>query len=91
MELLLLPLWLHVTLVFSALLIPSLYFKLYGLLSIAIVIFHVVAAILSTGGGARELNVLFLVPKYILWKILISQNILKKSAKTAKWDRTPRD
>lgn len=91
LELLLLPLWIHVTLILLLLISSLPYLALYGLVSFGIVVAHVIVAILSTGGGIKELKVLILVPKYIIWKILISQTILEKSEKTAKWDRTPRD
>ena len=91
LELLLLPLSLHVVLLTIVASSMQSYLVFYGVCSILLVVAHVMAAIMSTGGGIRELKALLLVPRYIIWKVLISHNILKSSDKTANWDRTPRE
>ncbi|MGI9316349.1 MAG: glycosyltransferase family 2 protein [bacterium] len=91
LELLMLPLWMHVTMISFIVLSSSTYLNIYSYIGIVVVFVHIVAAILSTGGGLKELKVLFLVPKYILWKIVISNSILRKAGKNAGWERTGRD
>lgn len=91
LELLMLPLWIHVSMLTLALVIGATIIKFYALIALAVVVGHVVAAVLCTGGGLRELSVFFIVPRYILWKFGMVDKIADKAVKSASWDRTGRD
>ena len=91
LELMLLPLWMHVSLLTIALMMPVPIVQTYAIVSISAVAVHVVAAILITGGGVRELRVFFLVPRYVVWKLSISGEIAARVRKSANWERTRRD
>ena len=91
LELLLLPLWMHVSILILLLFSPFWLCQAYGSLALVVIVAHVVAAILSTGGGWRELRVFLYVPRYILWKFAIVRKIFDKANKNAGWDRTGRD
>jgi cellulose synthase/poly-beta-1,6-N-acetylglucosamine synthase-like glycosyltransferase len=91
LELLLLPLWMHVSMLLVLLISPLWICQVYGLMALVLIVVHVIAAVLSTGGGWAELKVLLYVPRYILWKFKIVGKIFGKASKGAGWDRTGRD
>ncbi|HTS32132.1 MAG TPA: glycosyltransferase family 2 protein [Bryobacteraceae bacterium] len=91
LDLLLLPLALHVGLLALALAAPVAVLRLYGAAGLAVVGGHVAAAIAVGGGGWRDAAVLAWAPFYVLWKICMLPTILRASRKDAPWVRTERD
>lgn len=91
LELLLLPLWMHLILIMTLMIMPLEISRVYALFAFVVVLLHVLMAIIATGGGLKELKVLIIVPKYIAWKLKIITKIFNKSKKDASWDRTGRD
>lgn len=85
LDLLLLPLALHVLLL--SLLIP----QIYALLGLSIVGFHVLAAIKIGGGHWRDVATLGIAPFYILWKLIQIPRLLRAARKGAQWIRTERE
>ena len=90
LELLLLPLGLHVALLTMALAAPEPGLRLYGAAGLAVVGAHVISAIVVGGGGSRDLAALALAPFYVLWKICMLPSILRASRKHSLWVRTER-
>lgn len=91
LDLLLLPLSLHVTLLFVALLVPVGLARTYGLAGLAVVALHVLVAVRVGGGGLRELGVLAIAPFYVLWKLALLPAITRTGGSRAAWVRTDRE
>jgi hypothetical protein len=91
LDLLLLPLGLHVALLTVALAAPEAGVRLYGAAGLAVVGAHVISAIAVGGGGWRDLAALALAPFYVLWKICMLPSILRASRRNAPWVRTERE
>lgn len=91
LELMLLPLGLHVALLTMVLVAaPEAGLRGYGAAGLAVVGGHVIAAIAVGGGGWRDLAALALAPFYVFWKIRMLPSILRASRKHALWVRTER-
>jgi len=90
LELMLLPLGLHVALLTIALTAPQAGLRLYGCAGLALVAGHVISAIVVGGGGWRDLAALAMAPFYVLWKICMLPSILRASRKHSAWVRTER-
>ena len=91
LELLLLPLGLHVALLVLVLASPQLWLRLYGAFGLAVAGGHVLSAIAVGGGGWRDLAALALAPFYIGWKICMLPSILRAARSDAPWVRTERE
>ena len=90
LDLLLLPLAFHVTLLLLAAATPFWPARAAGLAGLTVVLFHLLAAIRVTGGGASELAALAAAPFYVIWKILLLPRLIKSSRSNAAWVRTER-
>ncbi|WP_353573023.1 glycosyltransferase family 2 protein [Candidatus Albibeggiatoa sp. nov. BB20] len=91
LDLLLLPLAIHVLLLLVLILIPFLPTQLYALIALCIVFGHVFAALWIGKGTAQDFLILLTAPFYILWKLTVLPLTLKTAAKNATWVRTDRD
>ncbi|HEX5229002.1 MAG TPA: glycosyltransferase family 2 protein [Bryobacteraceae bacterium] len=91
LELLLLPLGLHVALVAMALASPQAGLRWYGAAGLALVGTHVIAAIAVGGGEPRDVAALALAPFYVFWKLCMLPSILRTARRNAPWVRTERD
>ena len=90
LDLLLLPLAYQTMLLsFLALIGPGA-FRIYAILGLLLIIFHVGQAMYLGGSKLSDIKVLAVVPKYIGWKILNLPSIAKASTKDAVWRRTQR-
>jgi len=89
LDLLLLPLALHVLLLIIMLSISWL--QIYALIGLGIVLFHILAAIKVGGGHWQDVAILSIVPFYILWKLVQIPRLLKAARKGAQWVRTERE
>ena len=89
-ELLLLPLAFHIVLLLLALAIPVDACRIYALFGLAVVTFHVLAAIKVGKGGWRDIATLCSAPFYIIWKVTLAKRLLKGARKNADWTRTER-
>lgn len=90
LDLLLLPLALHVALLLVAASTPWTPAAVAGIAGLTIVLIHLLAAIFATGGGLRDLSVLCVAPFYIAWKIALIPRLIKNSLSGAAWVRTER-
>ena len=90
LELLLLPLVLHVFLLLCLMLVPFPLARTLALVGLGIVGFHVCAALYVGRAGWRDALVLLWAPLYMLWKFTIGQRILKSARAGAVWQRTDR-
>ena len=90
LELLLLPLAFHVTLLVLALATPIAVVRIYAACSLLLVWVHLLAAIAIGGGSWRDLLSLFSAPFYILWKLKVIPQLLSNARKGTTWVRTPR-
>jgi cellulose synthase/poly-beta-1,6-N-acetylglucosamine synthase-like glycosyltransferase len=90
LELLLLPLALHVFLLLAALTGPSAVASACGAIGLVTVGAHVVAAVHVGGGGWRDLAVLAAAPFYIVWKLCLLPATLRSSRRDSSWIRTER-
>jgi cellulose synthase/poly-beta-1,6-N-acetylglucosamine synthase-like glycosyltransferase len=90
LDLLLLPLALHVVLLAAALIIPFAFVRIYATFALAVAIFHIIVTILIGGGGWRDVAVLLVVPLYILWKLRLLPKVLRAASGDTPWTRTER-
>lgn len=91
LDLMLLSLAYHVLLLGLTLLIPFGPTQAYAAFGLAVVAFHVVAAVWVGGGGLKDLLILAVVPFYILWKLSLAKLIKQTADKDADWVRTQRE
>lgn len=89
-DLLLLPLAFQGALLLVAASTPWMPARAAGLLGLAIVLIHLLAAIFATGGGLRDLAALAAAPFYLAWKILLIPKLIKSSRSGTAWVRTER-
>ncbi len=91
LELLLLPLALHVSLLIIALLIPFPPTQIYAVVAVGIIILHILAALWVGGGTLQDVMVLASVPFYILWKLTQLPRAITTARQNATWVRTERE
>jgi hypothetical protein len=91
LDLLLLPLGLHVALLVIGLASPQLWLRMYGAFGLAVAGGHVLSAITIGGGGWCDLEARALAPFYILSKICMLPSILCAARRDAPWVRTERE
>ena len=90
LELLLLPLAFHVLLLVVASTSPWLLPRVAGLAGLAVVLVHLVAAIVVGDGGWADVAALATAPLYILWKILLIPKLFRSARSEQAWVRTER-
>jgi cellulose synthase/poly-beta-1,6-N-acetylglucosamine synthase-like glycosyltransferase len=90
LELLLLPLSFHVTLLACALAIPFAPARIYALSALALVAFHVGAAVVVGGGDLSDFAALLVAPFYVGWKFAMAPQIVRTARRDAAWIRTER-
>jgi len=91
LELWLLPLAFHVSLLVGALVLPNPAIRAAALFQLGIVFVHVVASALCCGGGFKSLFALLAVPFYVLWKIALLGTMFRTARRSAEWVRTSRE
>lgn len=89
LDLLLLPLAFHVSLLLLALLAPT-PLREIALAGLGAVALHLFAAILVGGGTVKDIAALAAAPLYIVWKILLIPKLVATSRSGAAWVRTER-
>jgi cellulose synthase/poly-beta-1,6-N-acetylglucosamine synthase-like glycosyltransferase len=89
LELLLLPLAFHVTLLTIAIFSLWLPASLCGIAGFTVVLVHLAQAI-TLGGNWKDAMVLIAAPFYIFWKLLLVPRLLKHARVKTTWDRTER-
>jgi cellulose synthase/poly-beta-1,6-N-acetylglucosamine synthase-like glycosyltransferase len=90
LELLLMPLAFHVTLLGLTALMPFGIARVYALFALALVAVHVVAGILVGGGDWRDFRALLWAPFYVAWKLAALPKTLWSARTVAPWIRTDR-
>ena len=90
-ELLLLPLAFHVTLLALAISTPQPLVRDLGLAGVAVVLLHLVAAIVAGGGSWRDAITLTVAPFYVLWKLMLIPSLLRNARTNQAWVRTRRN
>jgi cellulose synthase/poly-beta-1,6-N-acetylglucosamine synthase-like glycosyltransferase len=70
--------------------LPVSMFRWYGLAGLAILCFHFVVAVKAGPDFWSGMAVLLRVPRYILWKLILTPKILLASRRNASWVRTHR-
>jgi cellulose synthase/poly-beta-1,6-N-acetylglucosamine synthase-like glycosyltransferase len=91
LELLLLPLAFHVTLLAIASTAPLAAIRYAGLAGIAIVLLHLAVAIRVGGGNWRDVGTLAMAPFYVLWKLRMVPSLLRNARSSHAWVRTRRN
>jgi cellulose synthase/poly-beta-1,6-N-acetylglucosamine synthase-like glycosyltransferase len=91
LDLLLLPLAFHVTLLAIAISAPQVAARNIGLLGVGVVILHLVAAALVGGGSWLDIGTLAIAPFYILWKLTMIPSLLRNARSNNTWVRTRRN
>jgi cellulose synthase/poly-beta-1,6-N-acetylglucosamine synthase-like glycosyltransferase len=89
LELLLLPLALHVSLVAAGLAMPFPSGQIYSAFALALVGLHVGLAV-KLGGSWADLSGLMAVPAYLAWKVSLIVPTLRSTRSTSEWRRTER-
>jgi len=90
LELLLLPLALHVSLLVGALAMPVPPAQIYSAFALSLVGLHVALAVRLGGGGLADLSGLMAVPAYLGWKVSLIAPTLRSTRSTTEWRRTER-
>ena len=90
LELLLMPLAFHVTLLGLTAFMPFGIARIYALFGLALVAVHVVAGILVGGGDWRDFGALLWAPFYVAWKLAALPKTLQSARTVAPWIRTDR-
>ncbi len=91
LELLLLPLAFHVTLLVLAIFNPLEWAQNLGMLGMLIVLLHLAAAIRVGKGGWDDVKTLAVAPFYVLWKLMLIPALLKNARSGNAWVRTKRN
>lgn len=89
-ELLLLPLSFHLLLILILLFIGTAATKIYAILALVVVVFHILSAMKHGKASWQDWKALLSAPFYILWKLSRLDGILKASKKGYTWTRTRR-
>ena len=89
LDLLLLPLAFHVSLLLVALMAPQ-PLSAIALAGLGVVVLHLFAAIFVGAGTMKDVAVLATAPLYIVWKILLIPKLIATSRSGAAWVRTER-
>ncbi len=90
LDLLLLPLAFHVTLLLVAVSAPLVFTRIAGAAGLAVVVFHLAAALLRCGGTWGDVLALTSAPFYIAWKLLLIPLLFKSARSGTAWVRTER-
>ncbi len=90
LDLVLLPLAFHVTLLGLIVLMPLDFARMYALFGLALVALHVVVGILVGGGDWRDFAALLSAPFYVAWKLAALPKTLESARKETAWVRTER-
>ncbi|MEO6802481.1 MAG: glycosyltransferase family 2 protein, partial [Granulicella sp.] len=91
LELLLLPLAFHVVLLVVCVATPVPVVRGLGEAGIAIVLLHLIAAIIAGGGDWHDVAALGAAPFYVLWKVLLIPSLLRSARSEQEWVRTKRN
>jgi cellulose synthase/poly-beta-1,6-N-acetylglucosamine synthase-like glycosyltransferase len=91
LDLLLLPLAFHATLLIVTALLPFGPTRMYAIAALALLAFHVLAAIAVGGGTSKDLAALLGAPAYVAWKLAASPKTLKSAQALSPWVRTNRE
>ncbi len=92
LELLLLPLSYHLLLLVILLIVGmGGFFTWYAAAALALVVLHVIVAMIVGRASAEDWKALASAPFYILWKVANIAGIVKTAGKGADWNRTERD
>jgi cellulose synthase/poly-beta-1,6-N-acetylglucosamine synthase-like glycosyltransferase len=89
-DLLLLPLAFHVCLLTMAAFTPFWPIRAAAMFGLFVVVLHLAAAIVVTGGGWEDGLILLAAPLYIVWKIALIPRLARSSGAKATWSRTER-
>jgi len=90
LDLLLLPLAFHVTLLLIMATTPSSTIRGLALLSLGLVGVHLFVGIRVIGGGLPDVAALLGAPFYIVWKLLLIPKLIAGSRSSSAWVRTER-
>ncbi|MET0553685.1 MAG: glycosyltransferase [Vicinamibacteria bacterium] len=85
------PLGLQAALLVLAVAVPWRPGRIAAAAGLAVLAFHVAAAVRVGGGGRAELRALAQAPRYVLWKVLRAGRIVRAARPGAEWVRTARD
>jgi hypothetical protein len=91
LDLLLLPLALHVTLLAVAISTPQTVVRDVGLAGAGVVLLHLATAIVVGGGSWRDVGTLAVAPFYVLWKLTQIPSLLRNARANNTWARTKRN
>jgi cellulose synthase/poly-beta-1,6-N-acetylglucosamine synthase-like glycosyltransferase len=91
LDLLLLPLALHVTLLAVAISTPQTVVRYVGLAGAGVVLLHLATAIVVGGGSWRDVGTLAVAPFYVLWKLTQIPSLLRNARPNNTWARTKRN
>ena len=91
LDLLLLPLAFHVTLLVAAAVTPVEIVRIFGLVGLGVAALHLLLAIMLADGTWREFFALLAAPVYISWKLLLLPALARGSAVNTHWVRTERN
>jgi cellulose synthase/poly-beta-1,6-N-acetylglucosamine synthase-like glycosyltransferase len=91
LDLVLLPLAFHVTLLIVAASAPFSLARVTGLVGLAVVAIHLLVAVIIGGGGWRDIASLLAAPFYVIWKLLLIPALVRSSSGDSTWVRTERD
>jgi cellulose synthase/poly-beta-1,6-N-acetylglucosamine synthase-like glycosyltransferase len=90
LELLLLPLGIHVLLLLCTAAVPFAAARIYAGFALMLVALHVSMGIIVGGGSFSDLNAIVALPGYLAWKLTLIPATLRSAAANTEWIRTQR-
>lgn len=90
LDLLLLPLAFHVSLLFVAAATPFWPVRALAFAGLGVVVLHLAVAIAVTGGGLSDITALLAAPFYVVWKIFLIPRLARSASAKSAWTRTER-
>jgi cellulose synthase/poly-beta-1,6-N-acetylglucosamine synthase-like glycosyltransferase len=90
LELLLLPLAIHLLLLAAIFGIPFEPYHIYSIIALLVVTSHTVAALRLSGSARQDLIALLALPAYVVWKFRILPATLRSVRSSTEWKRTER-
>jgi cellulose synthase/poly-beta-1,6-N-acetylglucosamine synthase-like glycosyltransferase len=91
LDLLLLPLAFHVTLLAIAISTPQAVVRNIGLAGFGVLVLHLAAAAVVGGGSWLDIGTLAIAPFYVLWKLTMIPSLFRNARSNNTWVRTKRN
>jgi len=90
LELLLLPLAIHVLVLACTAVVPIVLAQIYAIFAVALVACHISLGIFRAGGGLSDFTAILALPGYLAWKLALLPATIRSARSDTEWVRTQR-